>query len=86
MADLQSSVDNFKNDISNITSSAKAAKETATSTIESLKATANTLQNDLEKVKNNFKAKVSNVQSLPKQSASVDQVYEDLDLSEFVIP
>ena len=55
MADLQSSVDNFKNDISNITSSAKAAKETATSTIESLKATANTLQNDLEKVKNNFK-------------------------------
>ncbi|WOL22770.1 hypothetical protein [Escherichia phage vB_EcoM_JNE01] len=37
-------------------------------------------------LKNNYKAQVSNLQSLPKQNTSVDQVYEDLDLSEFVIP
>lgn len=37
-------------------------------------------------LKNNYKAQVSKLQTLPKQNTSVDQVYEDLDLSEFVIP
>ena len=84
MADLRSTVDNFQNDITSITGKAKT---TTSNALDSLKATANTLQNDVKTItKNNYKANVSNVVSLPKQSASVDQVYEDLDLSQFVIP
>ncbi|AXC36785.1 structural protein [Escherichia phage UB] len=84
MADLRSTVDNFQNDITSITGKAKT---TASNALDSLKATANTLQNDVKTItKNNYKANVSNVVTLPKQSASVDQVYEDLDLSQFVIP
>lgn len=84
MADLRSTVDNFQNDISSIN---KKAKATASNSLDSLKATANTLQNDVKAItKNNYKANVSNVESLPSQSAGVEQVYEDLDLSQFVIP
>ncbi|EMR6009092.1 hypothetical protein WJW27_005972, partial [Escherichia coli] len=59
MADLRSTVDNFQNDISNITGKTKT---TANNSLDNLKATANTLQNDVKTItKNNYKANVSNV-------------------------